>query len=247
MNRLILAAVFLLISVAYSNAQVMVVDDDIQLVHLHDSVFLHVTWDNDETYGRFSSNGMVLIRSGKALMFDTPMDDEKTEKLVRWLKDKLSVKVTSVIIGHFHDDCLGGLGYLHRLGVISISNRLTAEKCRELKLPVTFIQFNEVLNFDFHGVPVECRYFGGGHTSDNITIWLPGMKILFGGCLIKSAESKGLGNLSDAVVDEWASTVERVMATYNDIGIVIPGHGNAGGQNLLEHTIRLVDAQVLSE
>jgi metallo-beta-lactamase class B len=247
MNRLILVAVFLIISVVYIQAQVLVVDDDIQLVHLHDSVFLHVTWDNDATYGRFSSNGMVLIRSGQALMVDTPTDDEKTERLVRWLRDKLSVKVTRVVIGHFHDDCLGGLGYLHRSGVISISNRLTAEKCRELKLPVTFIQFNDVLNFDFNGVPVECRYFGGGHTPDNITVWLPGMKILFGGCLIKSAESKGLGNLSDAVVDEWASTVEKLMATYDNIGIIIPGHGNTGGPELLEHTIRLVDAHLIPE
>jgi metallo-beta-lactamase class B len=247
MSRLMLIAVFLISSVVYIQAQVLVVDDDIQLVHLHDSVFLHVTWDNDATYGRFSSNGMVLIRSGQALMVDTPTDDEKTERLVRWLRDKLSVKVTRVVIGHFHDDCLGGLGYLHRSGVISISNRLTAEKCRELKLPVTFIQFNDVLNFDFNGVPVECRYFGGGHTADNITVWLPGTKILFGGCLIKSAESKGLGNLSDAVVDEWASTVEKLMVTYDNIGIIIPGHGNTGGPELLEHTIRLVDAHLIPE
>jgi metallo-beta-lactamase class B len=242
MSRFLLVIIFFITYAFQIQGQVLVIDDDIHLVHLQDSVFVHLTWDNDETYGRFSSNGMILIRSGQALMVDTPMDDEKTQRLVDWLKDKLSVKVTRVIVGHFHDDCLGGLGYLHRSGVISVGNRLTAVKCRELQLPVPVIQFNGMLNFDFNGEPVECRYFGGGHTLDNITVWLPNRKILFGGCLIKSAGSTGLGNLSDAVVDEWDNTVRKVRESYNEISHVIPGHGETGSIELLEHTLRLVEA-----
>jgi metallo-beta-lactamase class B len=243
MNHLFLMTALLLVFFFHVQAQVLVIDDDIHLVHLRDSVFVHVTWDNDETYGRFSSNGMILIRSGQAMMVDTPMDDEKTRRLVNWLKDNLSVKVTRVVVVHFHDDCIGGLGYLHRSGVISVGNWMTALLCRELQLPVPVLHFTGMLNFDFNGEPVECRYFGGGHTSDNITVWLPKNKILFGGCLIKSAQSTGLGNLSDAEVDQWGPTVKKLMAAYNDIDIIIPGHGEAGGPGLLEHTIRLVDKE----
>lgn len=221
---------------------VLTVDRDISLIPLRDSIFIHLTWENDESYGRYSSNGLIVIRAGRALMIDTPADDAKTERLCKWLKDSFSVRVSRVVVCHFHDDCLGGLGYLHKTGVVSAANWLTAEYCRELQLPVPMILFNHVLNFDFNGEPVECRYFGSGHSPDNITVWLPEQKILFGGCLIKSAESAGLGNLSDAEPDEWDETVRKLIAAYSSIGIVIPGHGNAGGPELLEHTIRLVEA-----
>jgi metallo-beta-lactamase class B len=225
-----------------ANGQLLIAEKDIALMHLQDSVFVHITWDQDETYGRYSSNGLVIIRSGRALMIDTPSDDAKTERLCKWLNETFKAKVTRVIVGHFHNDCLGGLGYLHRSGVVSLGNRLTALKCRELKLPVPMLLFNSEMKFDFHGEPVECRYFGGGHTSDNITVWLPNQKILFGGCLVKSAGSTGLGNLSDAVVDEWGHTVLKLMESYTEISHVVPGHGETGGVQLLEHTIRLVEA-----
>jgi metallo-beta-lactamase class B len=64
--------------------------------------------------------------------------------------------------------------------------------------------------------------------------------ILFGGCLIKSIDSNGLGNLSDAVVADWDKTIEKVMKKYPVIKTVIPGHGNFGGPELLTHTIELV-------
>lgn len=241
MSRLILIFTFFVTAINAS-AQVLQIDKDIQLVHLHDSVFMHTTWDNDETYGRFSSNGLILIRSGRALIVDTPMDNEKTERLVSWLKDSLSVMVEMVVVGHFHSDCLGGLGYLQNVGVKSLGHKLTVDKCRELNLPVPAESFTATHAFDFHGEKIECRYFGPGHSFDNIIVWLPDRKVLFGGCLIKSLNSAGLGNLSDAVTEEWDNTVKKLMNSYSDIGIVIPGHGDAGGTELLSHTIHLVEA-----
>ncbi|MFW6289541.1 MAG: subclass B1 metallo-beta-lactamase [Mariniphaga sp.] len=223
-----------------ASAQVFTVNDDIQLVHLKDSVFMHISWHHDEVYGRFSSNGMILIRSGRALMVDTPVDNEKTAVLVTWLNDSLSARVSLVIPGHFHNDCLGGLGYLQDNEVKSLANSQTVARCRELHLPVPAESFTGSKAFDFYGEKVECRYFGPGHSFDNIVVWIPGKKILFGGCLIKSIGSAGLGNLSDAVVDKWDTTVRKLSGYYEDIHTVVPGHGEAGGPELLEHTIRLV-------
>lgn len=220
-----------------------VIDNDIQLIPLGDSVYIHQTWDEMDGYGRFSSNGLVLIQGGQALMIDTPMDNEKTKRLVTYIADSLNSKVTRLIIGHFHDDCLGGLEYLQSTGVESVANTMTINFCRELGLPVPEIPFADSLNFDFNGEEIECRYFGAGHTADNITVWLPGKKILFGGCLIKSLESTGLGNLSDAVVAEWDTTVGKLMQEYTGIQTVVPGHGNAGGAELLPHTIQLVEKE----
>lgn len=240
-GKILVFILILNVTVLHAPAQVLQVDKDIQLVLLRDSVFMHVTWDYDETFGRFSSNGLILIRSGKALMVDTPMDNEKTERLVMWLKNNLSVMVEEVVVGHFHSDCLGGLEYLHKIGVGSLGNKFTVDKCRELNLAVPSEYFTGSLAFDFYGEQVVCRYFGPGHSFDNIIVWLPARKILFGGCLIKSLNSRGLGNLSDAVPEEWDITVKKLKNSYSDVNIVVPGHGEAGGSELLTHTIHLVE------
>lgn len=216
------------------------VDKDIQLIHLKDSIFVHVTWHHDNNYGRFPSNGMIIIRNGEALMVDTPIDNDKTERLTMFLRDSMAVELKGLIIGHFHDDCLGGLGYLQTLGVKSIANSRTVAKCRELELPVPSEQFTDSLVFEFNGEPIECQFLGGGHSFDNITVWIPASKILFGGCLVKSANSKGLGNLADEVVEDWDSTIQKIMSRYPDILTVVPGHGAIGGYELLTHTINLV-------
>lgn len=217
------------------------IDNDIQLIHLQDSIYVHVSWHHIENYGRFPSNGLIVIRNGQALMIDTPMDNGKIERIAKFLKDSMSVDITKLIIGHFHDDCLGGLGYLQRIGVESIANSKTIDKCKELQLPIPSISFTDSLSFDFNGVMVECRFFGAGHSFDNITVWIPSKRILFGGCLVKSMDSKGLGNLSDAVVAEWDSTIKKILGKYPDIKMVIPGHGNFGGVELLNHTVKLVE------
>ncbi len=222
---------------------VIAIDNDIELIHLQDSIFVHVTWHQSENFGRFPSNGLIVIKSGQALMIDTPMDNNKTERLTKYLKDSMSVDLTKLIIGHFHDDCMGGLEYLQSIGIESIANSMTIAKCKEIGLPVPMKPFTESLTFDFNGELIDCRYFGAGHSFDNITVWIPGKKILFGGCLIKSINSRELGNLSDAVVADWDLTIKKLMKKYTDIKTVIPGHGNFGGAELLTHTIELVEAE----
>ena len=217
------------------------INDDIQLTHIIDSVYAHVTWEESETFGRFPSNGLIFIKNGQAIMIDTPFDNEKTKRLTDFLEDSMGVEVKKLIIGHFHDDCLGGLEYIQSKGIESVANKLTIDKCKELELPIPSTSFTDSLVFDFQGELVVCRYFGGGHTIDNITVWFPSKKILFGGCLIKSINSRGLGNLSDAVVKEWDVTVKKIINQYPNIEIVIPGHGAIGNSGLLTHTIELVE------
>jgi metallo-beta-lactamase class B len=50
----------------------------------------------------------------------------------------------------------------------------------------------------------------------------------------------GLGNLADAVVDEWEGSVQRVKESFPNAKIVVPGHDEYGGLELLDHTIELV-------
>jgi len=234
---------FLFCGHAFLPAQVsgqIIINDDIQLLHLNDSVFVHVSWFEDPTFGRFPSNGMLIIKNGEAIMIDTPMDNGLTSQLVNFVEDSMHVEVKQLIVGHFHDDCMGGLEYIQSENIPSLANWMTIEKCRELALPIPSDSFRDSLIFSFQGLTIDCRYFGGGHTQDNITVYLPDKKILFGGCLIRSLNAQNLGNLADAQVDQWAATVSTLMNKYPDAEVVVPGHGNFGSPEMLSNTLDLI-------
>ena len=92
----------------------------------------------------------------------------------------------------------------------------------------------------FGNTKVETFYPGKGHTEDNIVVWLPQYQILAGGCLVKSAEAKDLGNVADAYVNEWSTSIENVLKRYGNINAVVPGHGEVGDKGLLLHTLDLL-------
>lgn len=88
------------------------------------------------------------------------------------------------------------------------------------------------------GQRIVSRYFGEAHTKDNIVTWIPSEKILFGGCQVKALGSEK-GNLADANVQAWSHTTRKIKKAYRKAKIVVPGHGNVGGTELLDYTIRL--------
>ncbi|WP_289053102.1 subclass B1 metallo-beta-lactamase [Carboxylicivirga marina] len=223
-----------------AQSDTIVINKDLQLIHLQDSVFVHISWVDSKKWGRFSNNGLLIIKNGEAVMVDTPMSNEQTKEICDYLNIVWEVKVRALIAGHFHEDCIGGLEYLQSIGAKSLASNLTIAKCQEEGLPVPSIGFDKEYDCLFNELPIECRFFGAGHSFDNITIWLPQQKILFGGCLVKAAHARNLGNLSHAVVDDWDVTIEKVQYAYPEAVMVIPGHGAIGTTDLLSHTIQLV-------
>ncbi len=89
---------------------------------------------------------------------------------------------------------------------------------------------------------ITARFFGEGHTKDNVVGYFPSENILFGGCLVKELNASK-GYLGDANIEEWSNTVEKVKKTYPKTKIVVPGHGEYGNQQLLDYTIKLFKVQ----
>ncbi|MCC8153382.1 MAG: hypothetical protein LIP01_03695 [Tannerellaceae bacterium] len=81
---------------------------------------------------------------------------------------------------------------------------------------------------------------GRGHATDNIVVWIPSEKVLYPGCMVKDLQATDLGNLSDADVEAWPGTIEKVIRKFPSAKWVIPGHGEAGGLELLYHTLDLL-------
>lgn len=225
---------------AQSNSEKIIVNNDIELLKLTPNVFVHISYFKSEQFGKFPSNGMIYVQNNEAFIFDTPMTEAMTITLLNYLLDSLGYKIRGFIPNHWHDDCTGGLKILNDLGVNSYSNEMTNKTLSEKKLPVTQKTFKDSLSLDFGSGKIICKYFGGGHTKDNIVVWLPSEKVLFAGCMSKEINSKGLGNIADAELDQWPETIKKVLTAFPDAKYIIPGHGNVGGNELLEHTLKLL-------
>jgi catechol 2,3-dioxygenase-like lactoylglutathione lyase family enzyme len=75
---------------------------------------------------------------------------------------------------------------------------------------------------------------------DNIVVWVPDQKVLFGGCLIKSAGARTMGYIGEADLDAWPATLATVEARFGDAAWIVPGHGSPGGVETLRHTAALI-------
>ena len=90
------------------------------------------------------------------------------------------------------------------------------------------------------GVSGELFFPGPGHTADNATVWLQENRVLAGGCLVRALTATSMGNTSEADLESWPRAIAALQARYPDVGIVVPGHGEPGGPELLAHTRELL-------
>jgi len=57
--------------------------------------------------------------------------------------------------------------------------------------------------------------------------------------MVKSINSKDLGNTADGDLITYPKTIDKVINKFPTAKIVIPGHGQFGGLELLKHTREL--------
>lgn len=213
---------------------------DVEVQALAAGIWRHVTYKEMAGWGRVPANGLVVLDKGKAVMIDTPWTPAQTALLLDWLENHLKAKVGMAIVGHAHEDCLGGLPEIHRRGIPSIGS----EKTRALALAAGVEAPRQTFAGEYPlrvgGRELVLFYPGAGHTRDNIVAWIPDQKVLFGGCLVKAADAGNLGNTAEADLAAWPATLARVKDRFPAIRLVVPGHGDPGGPELIEHTLELL-------
>ncbi len=205
-------------------------------------VYQHTSFLQTESFGNVPCNGMIVFEGNEAVIFDTPTNNEVSEELLSWVENELKCKVKAVISTHFHEDCTGGLDAFHRHQIPSYAYHKTLESARSAGVPVPKNGFDEKLDLSLGSKKIIAEFFGEGHTRDNIIGYFPAEKVMFGGCLIKELKA-GKGYLGDANEAAWPATVKAVKQKYADAEIIIPGHGQHGGQELLDYTIRLFEGE----
>ncbi|MEN7547587.1 subclass B1 metallo-beta-lactamase [Rapidithrix thailandica] len=212
--------------------------DSLIIKPLSENVFVHTTYLAIPGYGNFPCNGLIVKDQGEAVIFDTPSTDSVSVELIEWVEKELDCKIKAVVATHFHDDCLGGLNAFHERNIESYANNPTITFAGQEGNPIPQKGFDGVLEIMVGSKKIVNTFFGEGHTKDNVVTYVPGEQVLFGGCLIKEMNA-GKGNLNDANTADWPVTVQKVKEAYPEIQYVVPGHGEVGGPELFDYTIKL--------
>ena len=216
--------------------------NDLIIIQIAENSFVHTSFKQTNDFGNVPCNGLVVRNRNEAIVFDTPTNDKTSEELIKWIKETLNCQINAIIPTHFHDDCLGGLKAFDENDIPSYAYFKTIELAKANSFVVPKNGFRDSLILKVGDENIIAKFFGEGHTKDNIVGYFPSENVMFGGCLIKELEASN-GYLGDASVADWSSTVERVKKEYPNVKIVVPGHGGYGNDKLLDYTINLFKAQ----
>ncbi len=217
------------------------VSDDLRVTELRPGVWLHTSWRVLSSGQRFLSNGLLVREGERLVLVDTAWGVELTEQLLDWVDDTLALEVDRAVVTHFHDDRMGGSPVLAERGIPFMGLELTRELAKDdgvpLPSPLVGLALDKAVTFG----SLEVFYPGPGHSRDNLAVWVPEAKLLFGGCAVRPGNASTAGNTADADVEAWPEAIRRLIARYGDAEIVVPSHGPPGTVELLVHTLEVLE------
>lgn len=216
-------------SVCFSQEKTIKVSEKLYLTQLNTNTYIHTA-----DY----SNGIIYVVNKEAVIISTPSTDDATKELLDWITNSLKAEVKACIVDHWHTDAMEGIDILHQQNIPTYSYQLTQKIAKTKGLSTPKNTFEDSLVLSLGNKKIIARYFGPSHSADDIVVWLPDEKILFGSCGVKSLNG-WVGNIADAHLGEWSTTIEKVKVAYPNAKTVIPGHGKHGNIHLLDYTIRL--------
>lgn len=226
---------FLVVLFTAANAQE---HPSISTTHLSGNYYVYTSYGKPDDKDLFPANGLYVVTNQGIILIDTPWDEEQTKQLADTLEQKHHKKIALCLVTHHHDDRTAGLDWLKHKGVKTYSSRLTHSLCEshgEKKAQHTFAADTTLSLGD---VKLQTYYPGPGHSVDNLVVWFPEDKVLFGGCLVRSFEAKQLPATPGSDPVQWEQASRKLFARYGDAAYVIPGHQSwEGGTAMLSHTM----------
>jgi metallo-beta-lactamase class B VIM len=187
------------------------------------------------------ANGLVVKEGGGLVLIDTAWGEMLTAELLDEIKQEVKLPVRRAIVTHSHADRIAGADLLRQHGIPVYAHPLTVRRAASVAIAMPTDSLGGLRkpgDAVFVG-SVEVFFPGPAHSPDNVMVWVPSARVLFGGCAVKSVDSN-LGNLADADTRAWPDAIHRVMERYRQAEVVVPGHGAEGGKELLIHTLELL-------
>ncbi len=220
----------------------VMLSEDLELYQIEER-----TWVVNHIFPWPSNSMIAFLDSGKVLFADTPITPEATQLVLDWIETQVENPEIIEINTHYHVDCLGGNEVLLARGfsvygsdksveLLAEDGELpykdTAAEFENPKIRAFYETFtpvppdhvfplNEGMQLNWGGERIEVHYPGHAHTIDNVVVWLPDRKILFGGCMVRAWTS--IGNMKEADAESWVHAVDY-LERFDPVRVV-PGHG----------------------
>jgi metallo-beta-lactamase class B VIM len=244
LRRLALTALAALLLVAAPAPAVMKsapLQSTVKLRLLRPGVWIHTSRYVFPDGSLIPANGLVVKEGGGLVLIDTAWGEMLTADLLGEIHREIKLPVRRAIVTHSHADRIAGADLLRKQGIPVFAHPLTCRRAAAVAIAMpsdSLAGLRKPGDAEFLG-SIEVFYPGPAHSPDNIVVWVPSARVLFGGCAVKSIDSN-LGNLADADTRAWPDAIHRVMERYRQAEVVVPGHGAEGGQQLLTHTLELL-------
>lgn len=234
---------------ARAAAEVVAEAPPLSVTQAADGVWVHTSWKLLPNGRPFPSNGLIVKGAIRTVVIDTSWPTEEMNDLLDRAEAIADGTALSIAVTHAHDDRMSGLDIARERGVSSTAFLLTQEYASIRRLPLAdnvWTGRTARLQLGAQGARgrlVELFYPGPAHSADNVVAFDEESGVLFGGCMVRAASGTALGNVADADVPAWPAAMGRVIARYGErVRLVVPGHGDAGGPELLTHTLALAEA-----
>ncbi|MGZ3864424.1 MAG: BlaB/IND/MUS family subclass B1 metallo-beta-lactamase [Bacteroidia bacterium] len=223
----------------FFSASIVSQNTSLKITPLTGDFYVFTTWRNFRG-NPVSSHGLYVVTKEGVAMIDTPWDTTQFQPLLDSIELKHKQKVVMCIATHSHEDRTAGLEYYSSKGIKTFTSLMTDEICIGKKEKRAQFHFMNDTTFKIGPYTFQTYYAGGAHTNDNIFIWLGAGKILYGGCAVKSTEATDLGNIADANLQEWPSTLNKVKKKFPSPKFIITGHQSWTGTGSIDHTLDLL-------
>lgn len=215
---------------------------DVEIREVRPGVWVHTSYYTYPDGMRYPANGLIVREGNGLLLVDTAWGERLTLALLNQIEAKIKLSVRRAVVSHAHGDRIAGADVLEARGIEVYALPLTQQRATGEGMPVPD---HALEGLDRPGASVqfgsvELFYPGPGHAPDNLMLWVPSRHVLFGGCAVRAAAAGSLGGVADADMTAWLEAIRRARVRYAKAEVVVPGHGGAGGPELLDHTLALL-------
>lgn len=215
----------------------------IRISPVDSNIYVYTSYGDAGNYKNVDANAVIVVSGNDAVVFDTPWDDTQAKQLLSFVRDSLRKNIVLSVITHAHVDRIGSIATMKENNIPAIGYRLIAAEAKRHGHPSPdYLFYNTDTTLLCGDLEIVAYYPGAGHTIDNIVIYIPSKRFLYGGCFIKSGHSGSIGNIEDADITAWPASLKNMQQHFGKTGInmVIPGHGSWKSDKAIENTLRLL-------
>jgi len=200
------------------------------LIHLTGGVYVA------EDYFYAKENSVVYVGRDHVTVVGATWTPATAALLVAAVRKVTLMPITEVIDTNHDLDRAGGNAYFKSIGARIVSTQLTRdqleqdgeESVRQTRklfpdypsIPIVLPDETFAGDFTLQDGAVRAIYLGPSHKPDDIFVYFPQEKVLYGGCVLKPQ----LGNMDGADLVEYPHTLRKLKDLHLAITLIVAGH-----------------------